>query len=99
MMTTTMAVWAQRHGVCDLIRAFFGERLNVVNFQIRQIKLLKRSWLAAAIAMTFGFISNPRSDFGITNINRARACRPLRFFDAFRRLLYLLLLKHSSATL
>src|SRR5437868_2066829 len=97
-MATTMTIRAQRYGVADLIRAFFGERLNVVDFQIRQIKFLEWSRLIAAFAMPFGFISNPGSNFGITHINCAGACRSLWFLNALRRFRYLLFLKRSSAT-
>ena len=98
MMTATMTVRAKRNRIGDLIRAFVGKRFNVVNFQIRQTKLLKRSGFATAIAMTFGFVAHLGPDLGITHIDRARVCCSLRFLNAFWRFLYLLLLKQGSAT-
>ena len=66
-----MTVRAQRYSVGDAVRTFLGEWLYVVNFQKRQTKFLKRSGLATTFAMAFGVISNPGSDFWITNIYRA----------------------------
>ena len=71
MVTTTMAIRTKCYSVRNLIRTLICKWFDMVDFKKRQIMHLKRSRVATAFAMPLGFISNPSSNLGIANVNRA----------------------------